>query len=66
MKFLLTSMKSLPNCENPYSNPLQGACSGFLIATFDTKSCFPSAAFDSLKLPKPGMNVQYNGENRPT
>jgi hypothetical protein len=32
MKFLLASMKSLNNCEIPSSNPLQGACSGFLIA----------------------------------
>ncbi len=32
MKFLLASMKSLTNCEIPSSNPLQRACSGFLIA----------------------------------
>ncbi len=32
LKFLLVSMKSLTNCEIHSSNPLQRACSGFLIA----------------------------------
>jgi hypothetical protein len=39
MKFLLASMKSLTNCEIPSSNPLQRACSGFLIADCALKSC---------------------------
>ncbi len=33
MKFLLGSSKSLTNCEIPSNNPLQRACSGFLIAS---------------------------------
>jgi hypothetical protein len=32
MKFLLASIKLLTYYENPSSNPLQKACSGFLIA----------------------------------
>jgi hypothetical protein len=38
-EFLLASMKSLPNCEIPSNNPLQRACSGFLIAACAFKSC---------------------------
>ncbi len=33
-------VKSLTNCEIPSSNPLQRACSGFLIAVCASKSCF--------------------------
>jgi hypothetical protein len=32
-------MKSLTNCKIPTGNPLQGACSGFLIAACLSKSC---------------------------
>ncbi len=39
IKFPAASMKSLTNCENPAGNPLQETCSGFLIATCDTKRC---------------------------
>ncbi len=42
MKFLLASMKSLANCEIPFSIPLKKACSGFLIATCAFKSCCES------------------------
>jgi hypothetical protein len=38
-KFLLPLMKSLTNCENPSRNPLQRACSDFLIAACVSKSC---------------------------
>jgi hypothetical protein len=43
--FLLASMKSLTNYENPSSNPLQGAFSGFQIAACDS-NVFPKAACD--------------------
>ncbi len=33
-KFLFASIKSLPNCENPSSNPLQEAFYGFPIAAW--------------------------------
>jgi hypothetical protein len=39
MKFLLAFMKSLTNCEIPSINPLQRACSDFLIITCAFKSC---------------------------
>ncbi len=35
--FPLATMKSLTNCENPSSNPLQEACYGFPIANFTLK-----------------------------
>jgi hypothetical protein len=35
IKFLLASLKLLTNSKNPSSNPLQEACSGFLIAACD-------------------------------
>jgi hypothetical protein len=38
IKFLLASVKSLTNCENPSGTPLHEACSGFLIAACDSKS----------------------------
>ncbi len=41
-KFLLASMKSLIYRENPSSNPLQEACSGFRSAACDSKSCSES------------------------
>ncbi len=55
MKFLLTSIKSLTNCENSSSNPLKRACSGFLMAACDSKSCFVSG----LWFWKPVMNVHW-------
>ncbi len=42
MKFLYASMKSLTNCENPSSNLLQRACSGFPEAACDSKNCSES------------------------
>jgi hypothetical protein len=39
IKFLLASVKSLINSEIPSGNPLQRACSGFLIAACVSKSC---------------------------
>jgi hypothetical protein len=35
IKFLLTSLKPLTNCENPSSNSILGACSGIPIAGCD-------------------------------
>jgi hypothetical protein len=41
-KVLFASMKSLINCENSSSNPLQEACCGFPMATRDSKAaCDP-------------------------
>jgi hypothetical protein len=53
MKFLLDSMKSLTDCEIPSSNPLQIACSGFLIAACAFKDV-PKPVCDSQNCPKPG------------
>jgi hypothetical protein len=38
IKFQFASIKSLTNCEIPSGNPLQRACSGFLIAACAFKS----------------------------
>jgi hypothetical protein len=38
IKFLLASLKSLTNCENPSSNPILEACSGFPLAICYCKS----------------------------
>jgi hypothetical protein len=35
-------MKTLPNCENPSSNPLQIACGGIQEAACDFVNCFVS------------------------
>jgi hypothetical protein len=53
MKFLLHSMKSLTNCEIHSRNPLQRACSGFLIAACAFKSCYVILKI----VRKPAMNV---------
>jgi hypothetical protein len=42
IKFLLASVKTVTNCENPFSNPLQEACSCFPKAAGDFKSCSKS------------------------
>jgi hypothetical protein len=39
-KFLLASLKPVTNTENPSSNPLQEACSGFQVAACDAKRFF--------------------------
>ncbi len=44
IKFVLASMKSLTNCENPSSKPLQGNKSGFLLAA--CIKVVPKAAHD--------------------
>ncbi len=44
--FLLASMKSPTNCENPSSSLFKGACSGFQIASSDFK-VVPKAACES-------------------
>ncbi len=59
MKFLLTSMKPLTNCENSSSNPLQRACSGFLMAACDSKSCSVSRLWFWKLFRKPVMNVHW-------
>jgi len=41
-KVWLASMKTLSNCENPFSNPLQIACCGIQEATCDSVNCFVS------------------------
>jgi hypothetical protein len=38
IKFLLASLKSVATFENPSSNSLQEACSGFQVAACDSKS----------------------------
>jgi hypothetical protein len=42
IKFLLASIKSLTNCNNPFYYPSFGACFGFPIAACDSKSCSES------------------------
>ncbi len=42
IKFLLISLKSLTNCENPSCNPLHEAFYSFLIAACESKSCSKS------------------------
>jgi hypothetical protein len=39
IKFWLASMKTLTNCENPSSNPLQIACCGIPEADCDSVNC---------------------------
>jgi hypothetical protein len=39
INFLLDSMNPLTTSENPSSNFLQKACSGFQVAACDSKSC---------------------------
>jgi hypothetical protein len=39
MKFWLASMKTLTNCKNPSSNPLQTACCGIDEPAYDSVSC---------------------------
>jgi hypothetical protein len=58
---LLAFMKSLANCENPSSNRLQGACSGFLIAACGSQTVVvPKAACDHNNcFKKPAMNVRW-------
>jgi hypothetical protein len=41
-KFLLDSLKTLTNSENPFCNPLQESFSGFQVAACDDKSCSES------------------------
>ncbi len=57
IKFLLASMKSLTNCENPSSNPRQGACSGFPRAAYDY--CYVKV------VPKAGCDPTFFSERRP-
>ncbi len=42
IKFLLTSLTSLTNSENPSCDPLQEACSGSQVGMCDSKSCSES------------------------
>jgi hypothetical protein len=39
IKYWLVSMKTLPNCENSSSNPLQTACCGIQAAACDSVNC---------------------------
>ncbi len=50
-------MKSLINCENPSSNPLQGACFGFTEAACDDKNCSESRLWFWKLFQKPAMNL---------
>ncbi len=52
-------MKSLTNCENPSSNPLQGGRSGSPEAACDSKSCFESRLWFWKLFWKPAMNVHW-------
>jgi hypothetical protein len=60
IKFLLASMKSLTNSENPSRKPFQEACSGFQVTAYDSKSCSESRLFRKLV-----WHVKYTGKNRP-
>ncbi len=57
----------ITNCENPSRNPLQRACSGFLIAACVSKSCSKSRWWSLKIVPKAGYEctVQYTVKNRP-
>jgi hypothetical protein len=46
-KVLLAPLKPLTNTENPSSNPLQEACSGFQVAACDSKKIVLKAVCDS-------------------
>ncbi len=59
LKFSIASVKSLTNCESTSSNPLQSACSGFLIAACDSKSCSESRLWLWKLFRKPAMNVHW-------
>ncbi len=66
IKFLLTSLKSLTNSENPSSNPLQETCSGFQVVACYAKCCSESRLLLK-KFPKAGYDLYSNrtlhGEN---
>jgi hypothetical protein len=47
-------MKSLINCENPSSKPLQKACSGISIAACDNKNCSEKPTVVLKIVPKAG------------
>jgi hypothetical protein len=63
MKFLIACMKSLTNCEIPSSNPLQIACSGFLIAACAFK-VVPKPACDSENCSESRLGM-YTRKNLP-
>ncbi len=56
-EFQLAPMKSFTNCEIHSSNPLQRACSGFLIAACVSKSCSVTRLWSWKLFWKPAMNV---------
>ncbi len=58
-----TSMIWRTNCENPSSNPLQGACFGFPEAACDSISCSESRLWFWKLFRKPAM--MYIGEIQP-
>ncbi len=59
IKFLYASMKSLTICEKPSSNPFHWACSSFLGATCDSKSCSESRLWFWKLFRKPAINVHW-------
>jgi hypothetical protein len=62
IKFLLSSLKSLTNSENPSSNPFQEACSGFQVAACDSKSFNRKLPVLLKIVPIAGYDM-YTGEN---
>ncbi len=56
IKFLLASLKSLTNSENPFNNSLQEPCSGFQVATSVTLKVVPKSACDLDNYSKSGEN----------
>ena len=59
MKFLFASMKSLTNFEMPSNNPLQRACSSFLIAACVSKSCTITCLWSWKLFWKLAMNLHW-------
>ncbi len=59
MKFLVASMKKRTSCENSSGNPLQRACSGFLIAAGVSKPCSENSLISWKLFRKPAMNVHW-------
>ncbi len=57
-------MKLLKKCENPSSNPLQEACSGFPLASSDSQSCSKSHTWSWKLFWKPAINF-HRWKSRP-
>jgi hypothetical protein len=57
--FLLATIQSLTSCGNPSTIPLQEACSGYLTAAWDSKSCSKKLPVILKIVPKATVNVHW-------